>query len=156
MPKRGGVPQAEEGVVNAIETMAVEHGTVRDGRSAHSPRVEGELYPYGSKASMGCPLCIAEETAQELDRKTVMHVYDHDGNVVQSIPVDGFELVTRDLPDDCELAYVLDRPAGFVAEMQMTDAGRRAIAKMYEVPDALVGIPTPWWRRVLHRFTRQP
>lgn len=103
------------------------------------------------------------------DRKKLLHVYDHEGNIVQSIPVDGFELVTRDLADDCELAYVLDRPAGEVLGVEGTievmNAGSqsqklnehtaRMVARMYGMPDALVGISTPWWRRLIQRFTRR-
>lgn len=31
----------------------------------------------------------------------------------------------------------------------------RTIARGYRVPDHIVGIPTPWWRRVLQRLTRR-
>lgn len=31
----------------------------------------------------------------------------------------------------------------------------RAIARGYRVPDHIVGIPSPWWRRVLQRLTRR-
>lgn len=31
----------------------------------------------------------------------------------------------------------------------------RAVAKAYNVPDAVVGIPTPRWRRIVQRFTRR-
>lgn len=33
--------------------------------------------------------------------------------------------------------------------------GARAVAKMHGVPDAALGIPTPWWRRIMQRFTRR-
>lgn len=32
----------------------------------------------------------------------------------------------------------------------------REVARMLKVPDTLVGISSPWWRRLVQRWTRRP
>lgn len=93
-------------------------------------------------------------------------ILDDTGRVVARVPVKSVKLTTliEGLPDDCALVWAPGAPLDPVLrvehefEFTMTPEGQefaRRVSAAFNVPDALVGLPTPWWRRWWQRLTRR-
>lgn len=94
----------------------------------------------------------------------------------ETAPVEITRGPTVNHPGDPYRVYVPGLTAYFVDDVEVTEAEYRAaravnsrgeivdldtpearsIAKTFGVPDHLIGIPSPWWRRFWQRHTRQP
>lgn len=68
------------------------------------------------------------------------------------------DVLRWNLPDGCRVEpqfLILDDPipfASFDVDFKLSEEGSRALARAFGVPEAMIGIRAPWWRRVVRRL----